>query len=78
MTWKTVGVSIEGGPFLISGLNVWEHEWRRVEPHSVQVLEPTYRKIHELACYEIVAGSLRVRFAVVEASYGAYLFAVPA
>ena len=76
--WKTVGVVIEGHPMLIGGLNVWDHDWNRVQGPPLELPHPSYpSQVHSMSVYEIRDGGECVRFAAGELSANVWGFYVP-
>lgn len=76
--WKTLGVVCEGDPMLIEGLNVWDHEWKRLEWPRLELPHPSYpSQRHAMSVYEITAGGKCVRFSTGELSANVYGFYVP-
>ena len=77
-TWKTVGVVGEGEPMWIEGLNVWDHEWKRLQWPRLELPHPRYPwQRHSMSVYEITAGGKCVRFVAGELSANVYGFYVP-
>ena len=74
--WTYVGHS-SGDRFLIGGINVWEHEWARVEGATANVRDPAYHSPFEFPVYEMASEGIRVVFASGEFSNGVFGFYIP-
>ena len=67
--WKTAGVVIEGQPMVIGGLNVWNHDWKRLPGPPLQLPHPSFpSQLHSMTVYEITDRGEYVRFAAGELS----------
>ena len=77
--WKSAGITMDGQPFRLGGLNVWRHKWSRLAEEAVELPHPSYPKqLHRMWQYEIQDGNKRVRFAAGELSAGVWGFYVHA
>ncbi|MFK7790396.1 MAG: hypothetical protein AB8C95_13000 [Phycisphaeraceae bacterium] len=73
--WKSVGVVCEGQKIRVDGLNLWSHDWQRVDSPSISLPHPSYpNQLHAMNIYEIVVGDKRVRFATGELSANVWGF----
>ncbi|HEV7229113.1 hypothetical protein [Brevundimonas sp.] len=76
--WRSIHVGVEGDGVTISGLPVWQHQWRPVRL-SVELPHPAHRsQRHRYDVYEIGEPPNAVRFAAGELSNGVWGFYVPA
>jgi hypothetical protein len=76
--WAVIGVTLEGDPININGLNPWEFEWRSVDAAPVELPHPSYpSQLHRMWIYEINGKEKRVRFAAGELSANVWGFYVP-
>ena len=77
--WQAVHVGTEGDDVQISGLKVWQHDWRPNGEDSVQLPHPSYpQQRHHFSCYEVGPHGSPVRFAAAELSNGVWGFYIPA
>jgi hypothetical protein len=63
--WTYLDDSVDGGPFVIDGVDVWKHKWIAVQE------EPTVTIVRggdhiRLWVYDVVANGTKVRFAAGE------------
>ena len=71
-----IGFSIDD--IKIGGLNVWQHDWRRVAVEPLTLPHPAYPKqMHRYEVYEIGDVAQPVRFAASELSSSVWGFYVP-
>lgn len=78
ISWKAVGVVVEGRPVRIRDVNVWDHTWTQLTEPSVELPHPSYpSQLHSMNVYEIRAGGKRIRFAAGELSANVWGFYVP-
>jgi hypothetical protein len=66
--WRYVGHCVDGQPFLIEGVNVSDHEWRRTDEPHIQVEDPLYHQPCSLEVWELETNGRRIRFAAGEFS----------
>jgi hypothetical protein len=66
--WKFAGAVPDGERFLISGVNVWDHQWERVKDEFAFVKDPSYGRDFKFQVYEIRANDRTIRFAAGEFS----------
>lgn len=78
MTWQVVGRCVEGEPFEVGGVNVWQHRWRPLSREAVHVFDPVYRDTYEVWPYEVDGTEAPVRFAAGESSASVWMFCVEA
>jgi hypothetical protein len=76
MSWRIVGRSVEGEPFLIDGLNIWESKWEGMTSDTVEVFDPTYRETYRLHRYQIRQADRILVFAAGETSANVWMFCV--
>ncbi|HKV54234.1 MAG TPA: hypothetical protein VJN94_06290 [Candidatus Binataceae bacterium] len=76
--WREAAIGFSIDPIEVSGLNVWEEEWRPVDAPEVMLPHPAYPKqIHHYKIYEIGDVCRPVRFAAAELSNQVWGFYVP-
>jgi hypothetical protein len=79
MKWESLGVGSEGEPILISGVNVWDLEWEKLEKPAVELPHPSYPKqIHKLDCFRATINGKQVEFVAGELSANVWIFFIPA
>lgn len=66
--WEFLGVSYAEQPFLIDGIDVFRHEWQRVEGARAAVTEPRYGQHFEFPVYRVTAEGRTIEFAAGEFS----------
>lgn len=66
-TWKHITTIIEGEAFTISGLNIWDHDWKSTGK-SIYVKDPIYGKNYTMTVFEISDKGSVVKFAAGEFS----------
>lgn len=75
--WRSVGVATEGQPILLRGLNVWDHDWKRVQGPPLQLPHPSYpSRLYSMSVYKITNRGECVRFAAGELSANVWGFYV--
>jgi hypothetical protein len=63
------------GPFLIDGVDVFQHEWREVsDAPRAEVRDPLYKQPFSFSVYEITSGAKRIVFAAGEFSNNVWGF----
>jgi hypothetical protein len=70
-----VGV-VDGTPFLIDGINIWDHTWEDVPGESASIRDPNGRDV-SLGVRRITTDSKTVRFAALEISNCVWAFYLP-
>jgi hypothetical protein len=70
-----VGVA-DGAPFLIDGINVWDHAWEDV-PGDFATVRDLLGKDVSLGVCRITTGSKTIRFAAMEVSACMWAFYLP-
>jgi hypothetical protein len=76
--WKSAGIVVEGRPIHIGGLNVWDHDWTRLQEPQPELPHPSYpSQLHTMTVYEIRTGGKGIRFATGELSANVWGFYVP-
>jgi hypothetical protein len=76
MSWRILGRTVEGTPFVVAGVNVWESEWESLGADHVDVVDPTYRETHSLRRYKVQRADRLAVFAAGETSANVWMFAV--
>jgi hypothetical protein len=74
-SWKHVKTIVDGEPFLIDGINIWEYEWKGTG-HQISVLDPLYGQPYTVPIYELLIDEQTITFATTEFSncvWGIYL-----
>jgi hypothetical protein len=61
---------------VVAGLNVWDLQWERQGPDSVEVFDPTYRETYRMGCYRARRGDQVLFFAAGETSANVWMFCV--
>ncbi len=74
--WRFFHAGPEGQSCLIDGLEVWKHEWLRVQGERVTIKDPLYGQIFRFPVYQILSDTGPVRFAAGEFSNGVWGFYV--
>jgi len=75
ISWKHVKTIVDGEPFLVSGINIWEYEWKDTG-RGINILDPLYGQPYTLPIYEISTDEQTITFATTEFSncvWGIYL-----
>jgi hypothetical protein len=67
LNWEFVGVTADGQPFMVGGLDVWKHEWTDTK-ERIQVKDPLYQQDFTFSVFQIGKGSQVVTFAAGEFS----------
>ena len=75
--WRHAGSCVEGQPFEVGGVNVWDHEWHPVPAVFAKWREPLYGQECRFEVYEIRLGTKTIRFSAGEYPANVYLFALP-
>jgi len=75
--WRHAGSCVEGQPFEIDGVNVWDHEWHPVPGVFAKWREPLHGQECQFEACEIRLGTRTIRFGAGEYSANVYLFALP-
>jgi hypothetical protein len=76
--WKSAGAVADGEPIRIGELNVWDHDWTRLQEPELELPHPSYpSQLHTMTIYEIRAGGKAIRFAAGELSANVWGFYVP-
>jgi hypothetical protein len=76
--WREAAIGWSIDPIEIGGLDVWKHEWRKIDVSSVDLPHPPYPKqIHRYDVWEIGPSDRPVRFAAAELSNNVWGFYVP-
>jgi hypothetical protein len=76
MSWRILGRCVEGTPFVVAGVNVWELEWKSLGFGPVEVADPTYRETYRLHRYQVQRADQLVVFAAGETSANVWMFCV--
>ncbi len=76
--WREAHIGFSDDGLAIGGLDVWTHEWRRVDTPPLSLCHPAHpQQMHQFTVYEIEEGASVARFAVSELSNGVWGFYVP-
>jgi NAD(P)-dependent dehydrogenase (short-subunit alcohol dehydrogenase family) len=67
-TLSHFGNCVDGQRFVIEGVNVWDHEWRRTSEAQAEVEDPLYHQSFKFNVWEIEADGKKLRFAAGEYS----------
>jgi hypothetical protein len=73
--WKFLTSVIDGAPYPIQGLNIWEYNWINTRQY-ITVKDPIYGQTHTMTVYQIITGTQTITFAAGEFSnlvWGIYL-----
>lgn len=65
--WKYITAIVEGEPYTINGLNIWDHEWKTTG-QSINVKDPLYGQDCTMTVFEIAFNDIIVMFAAGEFS----------
>ena len=77
--WTLLSVVTDGVTLEIGGVDVWWHEWRRLDIGTLTVPHPSYpRQRHTLRPYAITPDVDPILFCAGELSNGVWCFHVPA
>ncbi|CAN5385053.1 hypothetical protein BH10PLA2_BH10PLA2_01930 [soil metagenome] len=77
--WRDVHVGFEGDGVKISGIAVWQQNWRRTGEEAIQLPHPSYQhQRHRFDIYEVGPTDSLIRFAAGELSNGVWGFYIPA
>lgn len=76
--WSFIGRGYEGDPFVIDGINVWEHPWSSVFPQGANVRDPIDGRKFVFDVFQVIVGDRRLLFAAGEFSTCQWGFYVPA
>jgi hypothetical protein len=66
--WRYVGTCVDGQRFLIEGVDVSDHEWRRADEPAVEVEDPLYHQPFNFDVWELESDGHRIKFAAGEFS----------
>jgi hypothetical protein len=76
--WQFAGSCEDGGPFDISGVNVWKHDWKKRKDHKEAVVkDPHHGEDFLFTVYEITVGQQHIVFAAGEFSNCIWGFYTP-
>lgn len=75
--WKFIGSCLDGQPFEIGGLNVWECEWKSMNLPNAMVIDPQYHHSYEFSIYQIKHDGKTIIFAAGEFSNCFWGFYIP-
>ncbi len=76
--WVLLSVVTEGNAMEIDGIDLWWHEWRRLDIGTLQVPHPSYRQqVHTLWPYAIETDDDPLVFCAGELSNGVWCFHIP-
>jgi hypothetical protein len=64
--WRYVGHCVDGQRFLIEGVDVSDHEWRRTNEPNVEVEDPVNHRPYRFDVWELESDGRRIRFAAGE------------
>jgi hypothetical protein len=67
---------VDGSPFLVDGINLWDHPWEPIAGETVHTRDPAEREV-TLPVYRITDGAVTIRFASLEISAGVWAFYLP-
>jgi len=77
--WKLVNIVSDGQPIIINGINLWKHEWIRIDEKPIEVPHPGHpNEKHKMWIYKINTGNNSIVFAAGEYSNCVWGFYVPA
>jgi hypothetical protein len=77
-SWDFLGACGEGQRFEIEGLDVWSHQWIRVDDAPrAEVKDPLYGQSFTFPVYQIEVGPKKARFAAGEFSNSVFGFYTP-
>jgi hypothetical protein len=76
MVWRILGRCIEGQPFTVAGVNVWDLPWESGGPDPVEITDPTCRETYQLRRYQMLQANRLVAFAAGETSANVWMFCV--
>ena len=76
MVWRILGRCVEGQPFNVAGVNVWDVRWESDGTDRVEVFDPTYRETYRLRRYQMLHGNRVVAFAAGETSANVWMFCI--
>src|ERR1700730_16408338 len=74
MKWEVIGTSHEGRPFLIDGIDVWEHEWKKSPGDKADIVDTVVGHRYRMQVYEIAASGRVIYFTAAEFSMGVWGF----
>lgn len=66
--WNFIGSCVDGEPFSIEGLNVWDFQWVRRGDEVATVRDPSHNEEFLFEVYEVIHGAQKVTFAAGEFS----------
>jgi hypothetical protein len=73
--WKFIGHACGIGPFMIDGVDVFQHDWHAVPgAPTADVKDPLYHQSFSFPVFEIVLGPKRIVFAAGEFSNNVWGF----
>lgn len=75
INWQYVGITTEGVPFEINGIDVWSVEWLSSNFKKFEAPHPTYpSQMHTMSPYKISNNGTTTNIAVSEVSPSVYVF----
>lgn len=75
INWQYEGITTEGKPFEIEGVNVWEAKWVKSNLKSFSAPHPSYpSQNHEMYPYKIEENGKTINIAASEVSPNLYVF----
>ncbi|MDD5270938.1 MAG: hypothetical protein PHE80_07115 [Candidatus Omnitrophica bacterium] len=66
--WEFLGTSVDSTSFMINGIDVWKHKWKKASEPKAEVKDPLYKQDFSFEVYEIEDGDKRIEFAAGEFS----------
>lgn len=76
MSWRILGRTVEGAPFVVAGVNVWESEWESLGSDPLDVVDPTYRETYRVRRDQVQRADKLVVFGAGETSANVWMFAI--
>jgi hypothetical protein len=78
MNWKFLGIVIDGSPFKIGNIDVWEHKWSLTSREPIIVPVPHYPNQQlKMSIFEINSNEGNLLFAAGEYSSHVWGFYIP-
>ncbi len=65
--WKHAKTILDGEPYEIKGLNIWDHAWINTGD-QIKIKDPIYHQDYTFTIYKINVGEITIEFAAGEFS----------
>ena len=76
--WRCAGHCVDGGPFVVDGVDLFQHPWVRVSADPVTVKDLHDPIFKSLPIYEVTANDKRILFVAGQFRWDTTTFFLPA